>query len=85
MNRIVRIEDQRFMVSPCGYMSDWFDVAEIADECPGWTDVTELSDVELQQFIERRMRAADQRKRESRDEDRADRAQWHREYDALGI
>lgn len=57
MNRLVRIEDQRYMVSPCGQMSDWFDIAEIADEAPGWTDVTKLTDVELGQFIERRLRA----------------------------
>jgi hypothetical protein len=81
----LKLQDQRFMVSPCGYLADWFDLAEIADECPGWTDCTEMGDVELQQFIERRMRAADQRKRESRDEDRAERAQWYREYDLIHV
>lgn len=85
MSRLVRIEDQRFMVSPCGYYSDWFDVAEIADECPGWHNCTDMDDTELQQFIERRMRATDERRRESRDEDRAERAQWDREYDLLGV
>jgi hypothetical protein len=85
MNRLVRIEDQRFMVSPCGYMSDWFDAAEIADECPGWTDATELSDTEIGQMMVRRMREADQRKREDADEDRAERAQWHRDYDLMQI
>jgi len=73
--------DKRYMVSPCGYMADWFAASEIADEAPDWTDCTEMGDVELQQLMERRMRAADQRKRESREEDRADRAQWHREYE----
>lgn len=57
MNRLVRIEDQRFMVSPCGYKSDWFDVSEIADEAPGWTDCTEMSDIETDQLMVRRMQA----------------------------
>jgi hypothetical protein len=77
--------DKRYMVSPCGYMADWFDVSEIADEAPGWTDCSEMSDVEIGQLMERRMRAADQRKRDSRDEDRAERAQWHREYDLIHV
>jgi hypothetical protein len=81
----LKLQDQRFMVSPCGYLSGTFHVSQIADECPGWTDATELSDIEANDLMVRRMAAADQRKRESRDEDRAERAQWHREYDALGI
>jgi len=84
MNHL-KLQEQRYMVSPCGYMADWFAAFEIADECPGWTDCTEMSDVELQQLMERRMAAADRAKRESREEDRADRAQWYREYDLVHV
>jgi hypothetical protein len=54
-----KLNDQRFMVSPCGSMSDWFDRAEIADEAPGWTDCTEMSDAEIGSLMVRRMRAAE--------------------------
>jgi hypothetical protein len=68
-------------------MSDWFDLSEIADEAPGWFDCTkaELSDTEIGQLMERRMLAADLRKREDADEQRAERARWSRDYDLMQI
>ncbi|MEH6434332.1 hypothetical protein [Massilia sp. DD77] len=54
------LSDHRFMVSPDGHQSDWFEPAEIVRCCPGWTDCTELNDAELGAFIVRRMLAAAQ-------------------------
>jgi aminopeptidase C len=80
-----KLNDQRFMVSPCGSMSDWFDVNDIADEAPGWFDCTaaEMSDAEIGQLMQRRMYEHDRLTRQYADEDRAERAQWHRSLDAL--
>lgn len=80
---LAKLNDQRFMVSPCGSMSDWFDVSEIADEAPGWTDCTEMSDTEIGQMMERRMREHERLNRQYADEDRAERVMWHRELDLL--
>jgi hypothetical protein len=56
MNR-QEINNQRFMVSPDGFQSDWFDASEIADAAPGWTDCTDMSDIETNQLMVRRMNA----------------------------
>jgi hypothetical protein len=84
MNHL-KLQDQRFMVSPCGRYAETFEVHEIADKARGWTDCTDISEIEALQLMERRMLAADRRRRESRDEDRADRAQWSRDYDLCRI
>lgn len=66
------------MVSPCGFKSDWLDVASIAEEVPDWTDCTDMSDAETDQLMVRRMQSA---QREARDETRLAIAEFNRAYD----
>lgn len=44
----------RFMVSPDGQKADWIHPAEIATRSPGWTDCTDMCDVEFDLFMEER-------------------------------
>lgn len=55
MNAPIKLHEQRFMVSPCGFLADHFHVAEVAAQAPGWTDETHLSDEAAQRLMVRRM------------------------------
>lgn len=52
----IKLHEQRFMVTPCGFKADHFHVAEIAIQAPSWTDCTEMSDAEVNDLMVRRMR-----------------------------
>jgi len=54
----LQLHQQRFMVSPCGYLADYFHASEIAIKAPTWTDCTDMDDAELNQLMVRRMQAA---------------------------
>ncbi len=54
----IKLHEQRFMVSPCGYLADHFHVSEIAIKAPTWTDCTHMSDDEISSLMVRRMQAA---------------------------
>ena len=54
----IKLHEQRFMVSPCGFLADHFHVAEIAAQAPGWTDCTHMSDDEIGALMVRRMQEA---------------------------
>lgn len=58
MNTALKLHEQRFMVSPCGFLADHFHVSEIAAQAPGWTDCTHMSDDEISALMVRRMQAA---------------------------
>ena len=77
---------ERFLISRCGYLADWFPAAELeAKLADGWTDCTDMTDADMERLMVTRMRAAEERKRALRLEARAERAQWHRDYDLCRI
>jgi hypothetical protein len=43
--------DDRFMLSPDGVGAAWVHPLEVATRCPGWTDVTDLSDEAFQRLV----------------------------------
>jgi hypothetical protein len=47
-------EHDRFLISPCGYKCDWF---APGTEPADWTDVTDLSDDDMDALVARRIRA----------------------------
>jgi hypothetical protein len=46
----------RFMVSPDGQHADWVHPAEVDARAPGWTDCTDMCDVEFDLLMEERRR-----------------------------
>lgn len=54
----LKLHEQRFMVSPCGFYADHFHVDQIAEEAPDWTDCTHLSDDAINELMVRRMQAS---------------------------
>lgn len=54
-NPQLKLHEQRFMVSPCGFKSDHFHVNEIAIEAPSWTDCTHMTDAQVNDLMVRRM------------------------------
>jgi len=56
----LKLNEQHYLVSPCGFMADWFHVDAIEEEAPGWFDCTaaDLSDAEIGKLMERRMWAS---------------------------
>lgn len=54
----IKLYEQRFMVSPCGFLADHFHVAEIAAQAPDWTDCTHMADDEISALMVRRMQAS---------------------------
>lgn len=58
MNAALKLHEQRFMVSPCGFLADHFHVSEIAAQAPDWTDCTHMSDDEISALMVRRMQAS---------------------------
>lgn len=74
----------RFLVSRCGHIADWFPAADVAAKlADGWADCTDMSDAEMERLMVERMRVAARRKRESEREERAERKQWYRDYDLI--
>ena len=51
----IKLHEQRFMVSPCGFKSDHFHVSEIAIKAPSWTDCTDMTDAQVNDLMVRRM------------------------------
>jgi hypothetical protein len=51
----LKLHEQRFMVSPCGFKSDHFHVSEIAIKAPSWTDCTDMTDAQVNDLMVRRM------------------------------
>lgn len=45
----------RFMVSPDGRDADWIHPAEVATRAPGWTDCTDMGDVEFELTMRERL------------------------------
>ena len=53
----LKLHEQRYMVSPCGFKADHFHVSEIAIKAPSWTDCTDMSDSACNALMVRRMNA----------------------------
>jgi len=51
----IKLHEQRFMVSPCGFKSDHFHVKDVALQAPSWTDCTDMTDAEVNDLMVRRM------------------------------
>ena len=45
----------RFMVSPDGQQADWIHPAEIDTRAPGWTDCTDMDDMEFELLMRERL------------------------------
>lgn len=54
----LKLQEQRYMVSPCGFKADFFHIDEIAEQAPGWTDCTTMSDASINDLMVRRMQAS---------------------------
>jgi len=54
----LKLHEQRFMVSPCGFKSDHFHVKDVAIKAPSWTDCTEMTDAEVNELMVRRMNSS---------------------------
>lgn len=54
----LKLNEQRFMVSPCGFKADYFHVDEIDEQAPGWTDCTTMSDASINELMVRRMQVS---------------------------
>jgi hypothetical protein len=51
----IKLHEQRFMVSPCGFNADIFPVDAVPAKARNWTDETHLSDGAARRLMERRM------------------------------
>jgi len=51
----LKLHEQRFMVSPCGFKSDHFHVKDVAIKAPSWTDCTDMTDAQVNELMVRRM------------------------------
>lgn len=54
----LKLHENRFMVSPCGYLADYVHTSEIAIKGPTWTDCTDMDDAQLNELMVRRMQAS---------------------------
>ena len=51
----LKLHEQRFMVSPCGFKSDHFHTKDVAIKAPSWTDCTDMTDAQVNDLMVRRM------------------------------
>jgi hypothetical protein len=51
----LKLHEQRFMVSPCGFHARFVHADAIAANAADWTDVTHLGDAEVCELMVRRM------------------------------
>jgi hypothetical protein len=55
---ILKLHEQRFMISPCGFKADYVHVKDIAIQAPSWTDCTDMTDAQVNDLMVRRMNSS---------------------------